>query len=180
MNLQICYVNDGAAVAEGESPSSDSESCPKLSKPTTFNQKQQQQQSRHNISTVQPNPYSSRPLTMKKSSSNERSKKKILSILLIYCIIEIKISVFFIARSVLSEMQTDEDPKEIDFFTKQARLQIEARMALAQAKDIAHMQMEVRCIIIMHSHSHVILKGLSVPLICRWNVRSKKQAQLPI
>lgn len=31
-----------------------------------------------------------------------------------------------------------------DFFTKQARLQIEARMALAQAKDMAHMQMEVR------------------------------------
>lgn len=53
----------------------------------------------------------------------------------------------FIARSVLSEMQTEEDPKEIDFFTKQAHLQIEARMALAQAKDIAHMQMEVRCII---------------------------------
>lgn len=53
----------------------------------------------------------------------------------------------FIARSVLSEIQTDEDPKEIDFFTKQARLQIEARMALAQAKDIAHMQMEVTCIL---------------------------------
>lgn len=43
----------------------------------------------------------------------------------------------------LSSLQTDEDPKEIDFFTKQARLQIEARMALAQAKDMAHMQMEV-------------------------------------
>lgn len=42
-----------------------------------------------------------------------------------------------------SSLQTDEDPKEIDFFTKQARLQIEARMALAQAKDMAHMQMEV-------------------------------------
>lgn len=39
--------------------------------------------------------------------------------------------------------QIDEDPKDIDFFTKQARLQIEARMALAQAKDMAHMQMEV-------------------------------------
>lgn len=76
MNLQICYVNDGAAVAEGDSPSSDSESCPKLSKPTTYNQKQQQQ-SRHNIPTVQPNPYNSRPLTMKKSSSNEKSKAKL-------------------------------------------------------------------------------------------------------
>lgn len=40
-------------------------------------------------------------------------------------------------------LKTDEDPKEVDFFTKQARLQIEARMALAQAKDIAHLQMEV-------------------------------------
>lgn len=32
---------------------------------------------------------------------------------------------------------------ECDFFTKQAKLQIEARMALAQAKEMAHMQMEV-------------------------------------
>lgn len=37
----------------------------------------------------------------------------------------------------------DEETKEYDFFTKQARLQIEARMALAQAKDMAHMQMQV-------------------------------------
>ncbi|XP_058057246.1 uncharacterized protein LOC131208488 [Anopheles bellator] len=37
------------------------------------------------------------------------------------------------------------EPQEIvacDFFTKQAKLQIEARMALCQAKDMAHMQME--------------------------------------
>lgn len=53
----------------------------------------------------------------------------------------------FLVRSILSAApKTDEDPKEIDFFTKQARLQIEARMALAQAKDIAHMQMEVNSI----------------------------------
>lgn len=64
---------------------------------------------------------------------------------------------FSIARSVLSELQ--EDPKEIDFFTKQARLQIEARMALAQAKDIAHMQMEVICIII-HSIYYYVLTAL--------------------
>lgn len=43
----------------------------------------------------------------------------------------------------MDSVKSDEDPKEIDFFTKQARLQIEARMALAQAKDMAHMQMEV-------------------------------------
>lgn len=35
------------------------------------------------------------------------------------------------------------DTSDNNFFTQQARLQIEARMALAQAKDIAHMQMEV-------------------------------------
>ncbi|XP_052866873.1 uncharacterized protein LOC128273010 [Anopheles cruzii] len=38
------------------------------------------------------------------------------------------------------------EPQEIvacDFFTKQAKLQIEARMALCQAKDMAHMQMEI-------------------------------------
>jgi len=32
---------------------------------------------------------------------------------------------------------------EVDFFARQARLQTEARMALAQAKEMAHMQMEV-------------------------------------
>lgn len=35
------------------------------------------------------------------------------------------------------------DASDNNFFTHQARLQIEARMALAQAKDIAHMQIEV-------------------------------------
>lgn len=35
------------------------------------------------------------------------------------------------------------DVSDNNFFTHQARLQIEARMALAQAKDIAHMQIEV-------------------------------------
>lgn len=34
-------------------------------------------------------------------------------------------------------------PNESNFFTQQVRLQIEARMALSQAKDMAHMQMEV-------------------------------------
>lgn len=32
---------------------------------------------------------------------------------------------------------------EADFFSRQARLQMEARVALSQAKDMAHMQMEV-------------------------------------
>uniref|UniRef100_A0A182K287 SCHIP-1 domain-containing protein n=1 Tax=Anopheles christyi TaxID=43041 RepID=A0A182K287_9DIPT len=36
-----------------------------------------------------------------------------------------------------------QDNDTCDFFTKQAKLQIEARMALCQAKDMAHMQMEI-------------------------------------
>ncbi|XP_059612962.1 schwannomin-interacting protein 1 homolog isoform X2 [Phlebotomus argentipes] len=35
------------------------------------------------------------------------------------------------------------DEEDANFFTRQAQLQIEARMALAQAKDMAHMQMEI-------------------------------------
>ena len=42
----------------------------------------------------------------------------------------------------LTETFSNED-RECDFFTKQAKLQIEARMALSQAKEMAHMQMEV-------------------------------------
>ncbi len=42
------------------------------------------------------------------------------------------------------------ESNDVDFFTHQARLQIEARMALAQAKDMAHMQMEV----IYHRHKN--------------------------
>lgn len=55
-------------------------------------------------------------------------------------------SIFLSVRTsalTMNALKTDDDPQDIDFFTKQARLQIEARMALAQAKDIAHMQMEV-------------------------------------
>lgn len=63
--------------------------------------------------------------------------------------IRIFISYLFLILTVrptnllFGQPQIDEDPKDIDLFTKQARLQIQARMALAQAKDIAHMQMEV-------------------------------------
>lgn len=79
----------------------------------------------------------------------------------------------------LSSLQTDEDPKEIDFFTKQARLQIEARMALAQAKDMAHMQMEVS------AQNEFIFEEIrkykfSFVLLSRWNGRSKKSRQSQI
>ena len=41
------------------------------------------------------------------------------------------------------EPESQQPMTEADFFARQARLQAEARMALAQAKEMAHMQMEV-------------------------------------
>lgn len=71
-NLQICYVNDSAA-ADGDSLSSDSESCPKLSKPITHTNQSTNSLSRHSSTIAQPNPYNSRPLSMKKTS-HEKGK----------------------------------------------------------------------------------------------------------
>lgn len=44
-----------------------------------------------------------------------------------------------LATSTNAEQQ---DPNE-DFYTRQSRLQMQARVALAQAKDVARMEMEV-------------------------------------
>lgn len=51
--------------------------------------------------------------------------------------------IFFFFTAVRPITLTLSDANDNNFFTHQARLQIEARMALAQAKDMAHMQMEV-------------------------------------
>lgn len=94
--------------SDTESVSSDSESCPTLSRlprGNSFNQIKKLQAA---------NPYSSRPLSISCTETDEKTSKL-----------------------------THESSTDNDFFTKQARLQIEARMALAQAKDMAHMQMEV-------------------------------------
>lgn len=79
-NLQICFVNDAAAAADGDSLSSDSETCPKLSK-VASRTNQPPIPVRHGNITPQANPYNSRPLSMKKTASQEkgtisRSKKK--------------------------------------------------------------------------------------------------------
>lgn len=42
-----------------------------------------------------------------------------------------------------SEGSISYDEQDCSFFTKHAKLQIEARIALAQAKEIAHIQIEV-------------------------------------
>lgn len=91
--------------SDTESVSSDSESCPTLSRLPRGN-------SINHIKKLQAaNPYSSRPLSV---SCTDGKNSKVTT-----------------------------ESTDSDFFTKQARLQIEARMALAQAKDMAHMQMEV-------------------------------------
>ncbi|KAL5281421.1 SCHIP1 family protein [Megaselia abdita] len=104
-NLQICFVNE--TQSDTESVSSDSESCPTLSRlprGSSINQIKKLQAA---------NPYSSRPLSVSCTETDGKNSK-------------------------FTNEETDND-----FFTKQARLQIEARMALAQAKDMAHMQMEI-------------------------------------
>lgn len=74
-NLQICFVNDSAAAADGDSLSSDSESCPKLSKPV-IHTNQPPIPVRHSNITAQANPYNSRPLSMKKTTSQEKGTQR--------------------------------------------------------------------------------------------------------
>ncbi|KAJ6646210.1 putative proline iminopeptidase, partial [Pseudolycoriella hygida] len=121
MNLQICFMNETAS--DNESPSSDSESCPKLSK-TFSNNSTGNSYSRYNSSDSS-HPYNTRPLSVNVRKGNTTEKASRPSSL------------------PIGPKIGDDSTKEVDFFTKQARLQIEARMALAQAKDMAHMQMEI-------------------------------------
>lgn len=73
MNLQICFMNESAA--EAESPSSDSESCPKLSKPIT-----KKTTTLPEYSSAQAHPYNARPLSVKKSSTQDKGEFKCLFI----------------------------------------------------------------------------------------------------
>lgn len=172
MNLQICFMNETAS--DNESPSSDSESCPKLSKSSSF-ASAGSNHSRYSMGHSS-HPYNARPLSVKKSQSHEKGNtssinRQYICLTYIFATPRIRktppyqnstaqhahtahyIHLFLVSSFPISAVRPptqsngqnhiDEDPKEIDFFTKQARLQIEARMALAQAKDMAHMQMEV-------------------------------------
>lgn len=73
-------------------------------------------------------PYHGRPLSVSCSNNSNLTNNNATSKL--------------VEQQQLHETFSDED-RECDFFTKQAKLQIEARMALSQAKEMAHMQMEV-------------------------------------
>ncbi|XP_037883306.1 schwannomin-interacting protein 1 homolog isoform X2 [Glossina fuscipes] len=114
-NSQSQLQNDFTRVTEiasdTETNSSDSETCPKLSK-TKVPNNSSATFSAATVADKSLHPYHGRPLTV--SCSN----------------------------NISFEPYSKED-MECDFFTKQAKLQIEARMALAQAKEMAHMQMEI-------------------------------------
>lgn len=127
MNLQICFMNETAS--DNESPSSDSETCPKLTKSKV---NESRYTSNNSISN---NPYNSRPLSVsKKSYGNGNTATTNLT----------TGSKKHTPRPAsLSLGPPISEDNGSDFFTKQAKLQIEARMALSQAKDMAHMQMEV-------------------------------------
>jgi len=68
--------------------------------------------------------------------------RKVGAVISVLCLDSL-IDVFFVLTAVRPITLTLSDANDNNFFTHQARLQIEARMALAQAKDMAHMQMEV-------------------------------------
>lgn len=90
------------------------------------------------------------------------------------CAINYKIHYPTAERPATLALGPPTDPSDNNFFTQQARLQIEARMALAQAKDMAHMQMEVS------SSSHIVTKNFKQPgfvLPLRLNVKSKECAR---
>jgi hypothetical protein len=144
--------------SDTESPSSDSETCPKLSK-TTHSSNHQNNNHHHQVlthnklSSAYINPYNSRPLSVQKLPSSTTTKISSLT--------ELGFNEKVTRPTTLSLGPPAPENSEIDFFTKQAKLQIEARMALAQAKDMAHMQMEVN----FEIFEHICLKKL-VKTLC--------------
>ncbi|XP_055850962.1 probable serine/threonine-protein kinase DDB_G0282963 [Episyrphus balteatus] len=120
-NLQICFTNE--ASSDTESHSSDSETCPKLSRMVARSNTRTEAAPKFfsSIDVPDHHPYNSNPLSVSCTNNNARKS----------------------TQTAANVPQSDAADKECDFFTRQARLQIEARMALSQAKDMAHMQMEL-------------------------------------
>lgn len=152
MNLQICFMNEAAS----DSESSDSETCPKLSQGMNKRKNIQRSSSlmSHRSTALNNNPYSSRPLSIATSvlDRNEKGRSgnfRFMSRFLDWW----WFMPYFFSTAVRPITLTLSDANDNNFFTHQARLQIEARMALAQAKDMAHMQMEVICSITWHEKS---------------------------
>lgn len=123
MNLQICFMNDG---------SSDTDSI-------------------HSIHGVEPTPVYSPPgspffssSSSSAASSTSCSPKKLQAVTRPQVLSLPPLRLDSAGNySVANKKQTKVEVEDADFFARQARLQTEARMALAQAKEMAHMQMEV-------------------------------------
>uniref|UniRef100_A0A1A9W5D6 SCHIP-1 domain-containing protein n=1 Tax=Glossina brevipalpis TaxID=37001 RepID=A0A1A9W5D6_9MUSC len=133
--LQNDFTRATEIASDTETNSSDSETCPKLSKTKVPNSTST---SFASITAVDKSlhPYHGRPLTIVSSSSNNTNNNHNNN--------------NNNNNNLNNQTQADnlvesysKEDMECDFFTKQAKLQIEARMALAQAKEMAHMQMEI-------------------------------------
>ena len=79
MNLQICFMNEVSS--DTESPSSDSETCPKLSKTISTSSNTTSStaaSSRYSSSSsIIPHPYHGRPLSVSVSTNNNLHKKSL-------------------------------------------------------------------------------------------------------
>ncbi|XP_068621263.1 schwannomin-interacting protein 1 homolog isoform X1 [Battus philenor] len=124
-NLQICFMNETAS--DNESQASDIEknlhNSSKSLPHTSFFGK-----SSYN------HPYQTRPLSVNINKNDKAAQ----------CGTKLRPSTFMVKTSKLCSTQSlnQFDIKETDFYTLQSRLQTEARIALAQAKEMAHIQME--------------------------------------
>lgn len=123
MNLQICFMNDTSS--DTDSVHGGRDSTPLYSEPgSPF------------FSSTSSSAASSTSCSPKKLQAVSRPQVLSLPPL------RLDASGNLVAASNKKQVASVEED-EADFFARQARLQTEARMALAQAKEMAHMQMEV-------------------------------------
>ncbi|KAM7351219.1 schwannomin interacting protein 1 isoform 2-T5 [Cochliomyia hominivorax] len=136
--LQTDFTRISELSSDTESHSSDSETCPKLSKSKSqigvFPYNGGQLSSINDSQQI--HPYHGRPLSVSCSNNSNISINNNTTTSKLLTTQQQEL------QQQLSETFSNED-RECDFFTKQAKLQIEARMALSQAKEMAHMQMEI-------------------------------------
>nr|CAD7395549.1 unnamed protein product [Timema poppensis] len=117
MNLQICFMNE--TVSDTESPNSDTETISSPSKSIS-------------------------PLSQSYSASSTKASTPPPQIVTPSLVPPVtRPSPSSLTLPLRREQPLDQPMTEADFFARQARLQAEARLALAQAKEMAHMQMEV-------------------------------------
>ncbi|XP_013168102.1 PREDICTED: uncharacterized protein LOC106118093 [Papilio xuthus] len=123
-NLQICFMNETAS--DNESQASDIEknikSASKTLPPTSI------------FGITQNHPYQTRPLSV---NITKNDSAPLFGPKLRQSPFTLKTS-----KSRSTQSLNHIDIKETDFYALQARLQTEARIALAQAKEMAHIQME--------------------------------------